>query len=274
MKQGRSKGGFFEDRVALITGSSRGIGKATALLLARSGAKVVINGRNQDKLSQAGTELEAAGGTVLAVPGDVTDPQECRRIAERTIEVFGRLDFLINNAGISMRGRFEDVEPQVVKQVVELNLLGAAYMTRYALPLVRDTKGSVVFVSSLAGLIRGVPNISVYAFSKMALTGLVESLRVEMNGTGVHFGIVYAGLTEYDPDKVTLDAEGNLVPISRKSHSTKEQVAGSIIRMLKRRRRRMVLTLAGKLGVLGQSLMPRLVGFGMALSQRSNPLYR
>ncbi len=134
MKKNSRHSGYFRERVALVTGSSRGIGKATALLLALRGAKVIVNGRNIEKLEEARSEIEAAGGTVLAVPGDVTAPETCRQIVERAIDAFGRLDVLINNAGISMRGRFEEVNPRVMKQVVDLNLLGTAYMTRFALP--------------------------------------------------------------------------------------------------------------------------------------------
>jgi len=274
MSEANLYGGFFRGKTALITGSSRGIGRATAHALGRAGARVVVNGRNRETVAKTVAEIEAMGGDALAAVGDVTDPGQSRRIVEEAVGAFGRLDILVNNAGISMRGRFERVKPEVIREVVELNVLGSAYAARFAIPYLRETKGGLVFVSSLAGLIRGLPNISVYAFSKMSLTGLAESLMVELAGTGVYVGIIYPGLTEYDPEKRALDADGNLIALSRESHSSMDHVARAILRMIRRRRAKTVLTAAGKLGSVGQWLSPGLVRFALAVSQRTNPLYK
>lgn len=168
----------FHNRVAIITGSSRGIGKAIAIELVKNGASVVLNGRNKERLTQAENEIKLLGGKVLTVCCDVSIPGQAEILINNTIETFGKLNILINNAGVSMRGDFSELNPEVFKTVYETNVFGVVNPTIYAMPYIKKSQGSIVFISSVAG-IRGLPGLSAYCSSKMALRGIAESIRIE-----------------------------------------------------------------------------------------------
>ena len=251
----------FKDKVVIITGSNLGIGKSTAIELAKQGAKVVLNGRTPDRLKATQKLLEEMKASVLAIQADVTSYADCKMLMEKAYAEFGRIDVLINNAGVSMRGNFDEVEPDVFKQVMEVNYLGAVYASKAALPYLKESRGNLMFVSSVAG-IRGLQSISAYCSGKMALTALAESLKIELFGTGVTIGITYVGYTQNDPVKKTIAADGSLIPIearSEKNAQTTEQVAHSILKNISRRRFKSVLTSLGKLNALANKLFPRLV---------------
>jgi NAD(P)-dependent dehydrogenase (short-subunit alcohol dehydrogenase family) len=264
----------FKDSVAVVTGSSRGIGRRTAEELARRGARVVVNGRNLERLEKTGKTMEEKGYTVFTVQGDVTEPDQSRKLIDAAVERFGRLDILINNAGIVTRGRFEDTRPSVFRQVVETDILGSVFPALYALPHLRESGGSLVFISSVAGL-RGFPMASPYSASKMALTGLAESLRVELSGSGVHVGVVFVSFTENDPEKRVLSADGALVEVKPPMQVSQATTARLIVKSIKRRRFKSVLTPVGKLTNLVQTLAPWFVHCLLVLSQRRlEKLYR
>lgn len=251
----------FKDKVVIITGSNLGIGKSTAIELAKQGAKVVLNGRTLDRLLATRDLIAAMNCPVLAIQCDVTRYNDCVRLMEQTIERFGQIDVLINNAGVSMRGNFEDVEPDVFRQVMEVNFLGAVNATKAALPYLKKSKGRLMFISSVAG-IRGLQSISAYCSAKMALTALAESLKIELHGTGISIGITYVGYTQNDPVKRTIAANGSLIPIearSEKNAQTTEQVAQSILKNISNKRFKSVLTSLGKLNAMANKLFPRLV---------------
>jgi len=259
-------------RVALVTGSSRGIGRATALALARRGARVVLNGRDETRLQRACAELTGAGLEAAAAAGDVADAEQCRRGVETAASRGGRLDILVNNAGTSARGRFALTEPEVFRQVIESNVLGPMYATRLALPQLQKTRGSVVFVSSLAGL-HGIPGGAAYSTAKMSLTALAQALRAESDG--VHFGILYVPFTRNDPDKRFFHPDGSLGPIKRPfrySH-TPEQVGEAIAGMVERRRGSRVLGGLGRMICLLRRLSPRLLErLVTGVGRRTDPL--
>jgi NAD(P)-dependent dehydrogenase (short-subunit alcohol dehydrogenase family) len=257
----------FEGRVAVVTGSSRGIGRRTAEELARRGARVVLNGRNLDRLEKTREMMEEKGLTVFSVAGDVTVPEQSRELVESAVDHFGRLDILINNAGVVTRGRFEDTKPSVFRQVVETDLLGSVFPALYALPHLKKTGGSLVFISSIAGL-RGFPMASPYSASKMALTGLAESLRVELSGTGVHVGVVFVSFTENDPEKRVLSADGTLVEVKPPLQVSQARTARLIVKSIGSRRFKTVLTPIGKLTKVVQTLAPWFVHFLLVLSQK------
>jgi dehydrogenase/reductase SDR family protein 7B len=259
-------------RVALVTGSSRGIGRATALALAGRGARVVLNGRNEARLEETRAELTCAGLEVAAAAGDVASLAECERLIEAARACWGRLDILVNNAGISARGRFEATRPEVFTQVIATNVLGSMYATRLALPHLKEVRGSVVFVSSLAGL-HGIPGGAVYSTSKMALTALAQALRAEL--TGVHVGILYVGFTRNDPAKLFFHPDGSLGPIKRPFHYSlsQEQVAEAIADLVRHRRRSRVLTGLGRTITLLRRLSPRLLETLVgSVGRRADPL--
>lgn len=262
----------FKDKVAIITGSSIGIGKASALMLAQHGVKIVLNGRNEEKLNKARAEMMEKGYEVIAFKGDVTNPMDCERMIKTTIATFGKLDILINNAGISMRGNFETLDISVFENVYNTNILGAVYPTKYALPYIKKSKGSIIFISSVAA-IRGLPSISVYCSAKMALTAIAESLKVELSGTGVHVGIVHVGFTQNESDKKTMNADGQLIPIeerSTKKAQTTEEVAKAIFKNIKKRKFKTIISFLGKMNAFTNKIIPRLADKILVKSMKSS----
>ncbi|NBC29355.1 MAG: SDR family oxidoreductase [Spirochaetes bacterium] len=251
-------GGDFSERVVVVTGSSRGIGRETARAFAGAGAHVVLNARNPERLEETRRELESAGYAVSAYAFDVTVAEEARGLIEHAVGVRGHIDVLVNNAGISMRGPFAETTPEVIEEVTRVNILGAALPTRYAVPHLIKARGSVVFISSLAG-VRGFPGVAVYSAAKMALAGLSQSLRAELEPRGVHVGLLWVSFTENDPDKQIYAADGTLMSIRRSWKTSQAEVATAVVDVVIRRRRELVMTLQGKLFVLLARLAPRLV---------------
>lgn len=251
---------FFAGKVYIVTGSSRGIGRKTAALLLQAGARVVLNGRDPVKLEQARAELSQLAGLVaqpVAVAGDVTDPATAQGLCAATLAHFGRIDGLINNAGTSMRGAFDDLTPETVESIIRTNLQGAIYPTLAVGAELKKNRGSLVFVSSLAG-VRGFPGVSIYSAAKMALQGLAQSLRAEWAGHGIHVGLVYLGFTENDPEKTILTADGRAVHHQRQAQLTQAEAATAVLQNLRKRRKTSILTLAGKFLVFIQACLPGL----------------
>jgi NAD(P)-dependent dehydrogenase (short-subunit alcohol dehydrogenase family) len=183
------------NKTALITGASSGIGRATALRLADHGAQVALAARNRDALEELSAEIQKAGGAALVLPTDVTDAEQVRRAVERTVAHFGKLDLLICSAGLSMRAYFEGSQLEAIERVMRVNFFGTLYATHYALPHVKQTKGSLVAISSLTGK-RGIPSYAVYGASKFAIQGLYDALRLELMPAGVHVGVVSPAFVE------------------------------------------------------------------------------
>ncbi|MCB9283271.1 MAG: SDR family NAD(P)-dependent oxidoreductase [Lewinellaceae bacterium] len=238
-----------KDKVVIITGSNMGIGKAIARHLGALGASVVLNGRDAERLSQACDQLREEGMEVSGFPADIADPESCRQLIAHAVKKYGHLDILINNAAISAKGFFEDTRPEVFKQSVDVNILGAMYATREALPHIKATKGQILFISGLAGL-RGMPFQGTYCMTKMAQTALAESLRAELYHSGVHAGIVYVGITKNDPTKKVVFNDGTWRPLPERTHrfaSTQDRVAKVVTRALERRRFKTTVGWDGKM---------------------------
>jgi NAD(P)-dependent dehydrogenase (short-subunit alcohol dehydrogenase family) len=250
----------FNEKVVLVTGSSMGIGKALARELLGRGAKVMLNGRNPEKLARTASEL-ASLGEVGQVQGDVSDYGQAEAMVAATLDQFGRLDYLINNAGVATRGSVASMTPEVMQQVIQVNVLGSIFPTKAALAALQASRGGVLFISSIASF-HGLPFNSVYCASKQALRPFSESLRLEMRESGVFVGLAYVGFTENDPDKVIMDADGRRIylenrPGIRKQSS--ETVARILCDQLIRRRPLRTLSLAGKALALAQRLFPGLI---------------
>jgi short-subunit dehydrogenase len=251
---------------ALITGSNRGIGRETARLFVQKGWSVALNGRDAGRLEAVASELTAvaretgSGATVVSIPGDVSDPVQCREIVELAVHDLGGLDVLVNNAALAMRGPFEELDPSVVDTIVRTNIAGPTNLTVAALPALKAARGSVVFVSSVAGLY-GFPLVSIYAASKMALTALSQSMHAELAGSGVHVGLLHVGITSHDSDKAILSVDGSPYPLAPRPRAPgQDSVARAIYHMVRRRRRRMVLTPAGWVAAFFVQFFPRLLG--------------
>ena len=253
-------------KVALVTGASRGVGLGLARQLVMRGAAVVMTARGARRLEASHAALVRLGGAVEAVVGDVADWADAERMVAAAIDRFGRLDIVINNAGVSMRGQFVDLDPGVCRQTIDTNLLGAVYVTRAAIPHVVAASGHVVFVSSIAGLL-GLPGASTYCASKGALTGLAESLRLELGPRGVHVGVAHLGFTEHDPEKTVLAADGTGVAPDRPAHHTQAQAARRILAQIVRREPTVVMTPVGHLARLTQRLSPSGVQWAIARAQ-------
>lgn len=232
------------DRVILVSGSSRGIGREVARLALAAGARVVINGRNAEVLHQTERRL-GISDRLLALAGDVSRPEVARDILDQTIQTWGRVDVVINNAGLSMRGSFADLSPATVQAMIEGNLLSATWLTQAALPALRRSQGAVVFISTLAA-VRGFSGVSFYSATKMALTALHQSLDIEEANNKIRSRLVFLAFTENDVDKTVWGADGQRFRHQRKWTLTQEQTARKILQATLGRRRQVVLSGSGR----------------------------
>ncbi len=257
-----------EGKVALVTGSTAGLGKELALQLCMRGARVVLNGRDQEKLDRTASEFKTKGFEVASVRGDVTSPEDCRNMVDHCTGSFGRLDILVSNAGLSSGGRFIDTTPEAFRRIYEVNTLGTIYITRFALPQILETEGSIVFISSLAALV-GLPFSSLYSSSKMALTATAQALQAELAESRVHVGVVYIGFLKNPPEKRILGPDGTLQHPGKRDvrlvHSM-DKASKEIIGLIQKRKRQKVLTFMGNLLYIAQRFTPWLVSWFMKRS--------
>jgi NAD(P)-dependent dehydrogenase (short-subunit alcohol dehydrogenase family) len=251
----------FIGKVAIITGSSGGIGKAIAFELAKQGAFITLNGRYSVKLKEAENEIRMIQPKIISICCDVSTIEGAQLLINETIKAFGRIDILVNNAGISMRGNFADLQPEVFKTVFETNVLGSVFPTIHAITHLSLTKGSIVFISSLAG-IRGLPFTSAYCSSKMALRGLAESIRIEEAANKIHVGLILVGITEIDEGKEIITADGSKMKLNTragKGVQTKASVAIAVVKNIASRKFITILTPIGKLNAFLHARFPNLV---------------
>jgi len=245
----------------VVTGASSGIGLATARHFARMGSSVVMAARNAEKLQKAEEALREEGLDVVAVPTDVSKEESCKSLIERTIAHYGRLDILINNAGISMRAVFGEMTLEVFRQVMQTNFWGTVYCTKYALPHLLQSRGTVAGVSSLAGF-QPLPGRTAYSASKFAMHGFLETLRLEYRKQGLHVFLIAPGFTSTNIRFTALTANGSpqgSSPRKEKSMQTPEHVAHRIYSGIKHRRRLMVLSAIGKFTFVMRKFSPRLM---------------
>ena len=250
-----------KNKVVIITGATSGIGKALAEKFAAEGAQVVIAGRDAVRLSEEEKKISASGAVVLAVQCDVSDEQQCKSLIEKTVSRFGGIDVLINNAGISMRAVFNDTDLSVLKKLMDINFWGTVYCTKYALPYLLKSKGSVVGVSSIAGK-KGLPGRTGYSASKFAMEGFLETLRTENLKTGLHVLIACPGFTASNIRNSALSKDGlaqGESPRTETKMMQPEEVAAHIYKAIKTRKRDLILTGNGKLTVLLNKFFPSLM---------------
>jgi NADP-dependent 3-hydroxy acid dehydrogenase YdfG len=252
----------FKDNVVIVTGASSGIGREVALQLAGQGAKLSLAARDVDRLEQVAAECRTRGGQALVVKTDVAIEAECRALIDRAVSEYGRIDTLINNAGISMWARFDQLQDlSILEQIIRVNYLGAAYCTFYALPHLKQSKGRLVAVSSLAGK-NGIPTRSGYAASKHAMAGFFDSLRIELADAGVSVTVIYPGFVTSEIRTRAFGTDGQPLktsPVHEAEVMTPQECARLIINAMAKRRREEVMTLRGKLGLWFKLIAPGLV---------------
>lgn len=249
---------YFRDKVVVITGGSDGIGRTMVESLLRQGAKVATCGRNYDKLYSL--QLKYAQEPLHTLTCDVSNEQDCKRFIESTLKTFGKIDVLINNAGISMRALFRESSLDAIKKVMDINYWGAVYCTHYAIDSIIANKGTIVGISSLVGY-RGIPGRSAYSASKHALQGWLEGLRVEMIDHDVNVLWIAPGFTTTNIRSNALNKDGQSIgesPMKENELMPVEECAAIILRAIETRKRSMVLTFQGKRMVFINRLFPRL----------------
>ena len=250
-----------KNKVVIITGASSGIGEACAYAFAQQGAKLVLAARNIDKLTQVKLHCEALGAETLLVKCDVSLEANCQQLIEQTIQRYKTIHVLINNAGISMRALFSELDLLVLKQVMDINFWGTVYCTKYAMPYLLKEKGSVIGVSSVAGF-KGLPGRTGYSASKFAMEGFFEALRIENLKTGLHVGVICPGYTASNIRNSALNKEAKSQaesPFDKSKLMPAETVAAYILKMITNRKAHQVLTSQGKLSYLLQKFVPRVL---------------
>lgn len=250
-----------KNKVVIITGASSGIGKACAEKFGTMGAKVVLAARNIDNLNNTASELQKSNIDVLAVQCDVSKKEDCEKLIKETINKYGQIDVLVNNAGISMRALFNDTDLSVIERVMNINFWGTVYCTKYALPYLLKSKGSVVGVSSIAGYL-GLPARTGYSASKYAMQGFLDSLRTENLKTGLHVMVACPGFTASNIRNTALSSDGSAQgesPRKEEKMMTAEEVANYIYKGIVNRKRTLVLTTEGKLAVFLGKLFPKFI---------------
>lgn len=249
---------IFKDKVVIITGATSGIGEACAEVFGREGAKIAITGRNPQKLEQTTTKLRSQHIEVLSILADAGSEADNQRIASETLAHYGRIDILINNAGISMRALFQDLDLEVFRKVMDTNFWGTVYATKFCLPAILESKGSIIGISSINGY-RGTPARTAYTASKHAMNGFFEALRTEVMKKGVHVLVVAPGFTSSNIRNTALTADGSSQGESPRDESkmmSSEEVAKHILKAVLKRKRDLVLTGQGKLAVFMNKWMP------------------
>ena len=252
----------YTGKVVVVTGASQGIGRALCLELAPQRPRLVLAARDEAALETVASACREGGAEALVVPSDVTDVDACRRLIQRAVDHFDALDVLVNNAGIGMVARLEEVKDlSIYERLMQVNYLGSVYPTYYALPHLRRSRGQIVAISSLAGL-TGVPLRTGYAATKHAQIGFFDSLRVELRTTGVAVTVVAPYFVQSEIRRRALAGDGRPLassPVRETEVMTAAECARSIVRAMEQRRRMLVMTLKGRVGQWVKLAAPGLV---------------
>ena len=252
----------FNEKVIVVTGASEGIGRALCLALAGQKPKLVLVARNQDRLNQLKEEIESRGARALVLPTDISEQKACQDLIEETISEWGRIDALVNNAGRTMWTTLEDMtDPSIIEQLMRINYFSAAYCTYYALPHLKETKGRIVAVSSVAGL-NGVPTRTAYSASKHAMFGFFDSLRIELMGTGVTVTMIAPDFVLSEIHRRAFGKDGKALgesPIQEDKIMTADECAALIVKAMENRSRLAILSGRGKAGRWVKMIAPGLI---------------
>lgn len=255
---------MFKENVVVITGASTGIGRELAYQLADQGAWLALAARNMAQLQEVAAECRRRGGKAIAVATDVAQQSQCEALIKATIAEYGRIDTLVNNAGISMWAMFEEVKDlSLFDKIMQVNYMGSVYCTHYALPHLKASQGRLVGVSSLTGK-TGVPTRSGYAASKHAMAGFFDTLRVELMGTGVTVTMIYPGFVATEVRERAFGPDGKPYgtgnsPAREEKMMRVEDCASIMVKAMEKRKREVVMTAKGKLGMWLKLIVPSIV---------------
>jgi len=251
-----------KDNVVVITGASKGIGAELARQLAAKGAKLLLAARSEKELEEVAADCKKAGASVVTVKADVTNERDCQAIVAGAMVAYGRLDMLVNNAGATMWARFEDIEDmEILRRIMDVNYMGAVYCTKHALPLLKQSKGLIVGISSLAGR-TGVPTRTGYSAAKHAMTGFFDSLRIELEDSGVAVTMIYPGFVATGIRENATGPDGKPIlvsPVKEGEVMSVEDCARRIVTAMERREREVVMTARGKIGLILKVFAPSLI---------------
>lgn len=250
---------FFHQKTVLITGASSGIGKALTLDLLSKGARVAICARDKQKLNQFAQAVN--NPNLLAIQADVSSEEDCKNFVNAAVNQFGNIHILINNAGISMRALFEEVDLSVLKQSMDINFWGTVYCCKHALPHILKSKGSIAGISSIAGY-KGLPCRTGYSSSKFAMQGFLESLRIELLHRGVNVLWISPGFVASNIRNTALNASGNAqteTPLDESKLMSAEECASRILGAIEKKKRSLVMSTQGKLTVWMNKFFPSFV---------------
>ncbi len=252
----------YTGKVIVVTGASSGIGRALARALAPQRPRLVLAARDQGRLEEAAKECRAYGAEALAVPADVSSEPACREIVSRTVSAFGSLDVLVNNAGIGMLARFDELNDLAVYEtLMRVNYLGCVFLTHHALPHLKKSRGQIVVMASVAGL-TGVPTRTGYAASKHAVFGFFDSLRIELRDTGVSVTIIAPDFVRSEIHRRALGPDGRPTgksPLQESKIMSAEDCAALTVRAMEKRQRLLITSWRGRLGRIVRMFAPGLI---------------
>jgi short-subunit dehydrogenase len=254
--------GPYAGKSIVITGASSGIGRALALALARQRPRLVLAARDPDRLSDVARDCRVFRAETVVVPTDVTDPQAAAFLVETAVAAFRGIDVLVNNAGVSMIARFDEVtDLSVFESLMRVNYLGCVYLTHHALPHLKASRGQIVAMASLAGL-TGVPTRTGYAASKHAVIGFFDSLRIELRDDGVSVTVIAPDFVVSEIHRRSVGADGQPVgtsPMQEARIMTAERCAALTVRAMERRERLAILSARGRWGRIVRVVAPGLI---------------
>jgi len=251
----------FLENVIIITGASSGIGEHLALRFAEQGAWLSLAARNVEHLEEVSKQCHQRGGKVIIIPTDVAEKSQCQNLIEQTVAKYGRIDTLINNAGLGLASRFDALNDLTLFELImQVNFFGSVYCTHYALPYLKETHGRLVGISSLRGLFPSA-TADGYGASKHAMTEFFSSLRIELADSGVSVTIIYPNWVCTGISSRAIKADGILtgqISIHEKGAMSVETCTSQIFRAVAKRKREVVMTLEGKIGLWLRLIAPKI----------------
>lgn len=251
----------FSENAVIITGASSGIGKHLALRLADQGAWLALAARNAGQLEGVADQCRQRGGKAVAIPTDVAEQDQCKNLIERTMGEYGRIDTLVNNAGITPASRFTRMHDlSLFEKVIQINFFGSVYCTYHALPHLKETRGRLAAICSLRGKLPST-RADGYGASKHAMAEFFQSIRMEIARSGVSVTIIYPGWVSTGITSRSIKADGNptgKIAKIEESAMPVDTCTRIIAEAVAKRKREVVMTLGGKMGLWLLLIAPKI----------------